>query len=423
MESSMGLLKLSFSVIIILIIVFGIVVSEPPCSRPSCVEVPIDITVYQKEIKVNALENERKLCILCYPGQKKTWYRLWINPKITVNLTDPNQQLEIYHGPNVSAVVENSKATGFLSWPSFSLLKEEYVFNPFNFSCIGIASNKGYIIQFQLKNVEVNFLIYLLAGLLLFFFASTWSRNTLLHYSTGISFGVLGSILIVVFVISKFLPQKLKFLGYGIAIISTSTSLYLWKFFTVYLNDILINHWQILISYVIVAGLVSFAVVYRYGPVTNSRTLDLVKWCLQGLGLVLIYHGTQISEMSIAIIILVFSIYFLPKGFFVWLKRFRYRFFPPKTRLLTEEEYYLEGEIETKKALEELREYCRSPNCDAWKTVSRLNSPNRFASFIQRNAHLSDQELEDYNHSAALMPVDLRDDSSDSEVSISEGYR
>ena len=43
---------------------------------------------------------------------------------------------------------------------------------------------------------------------------------------------------------------------------------------------------------------------------------------------------------------------------------------PP--RLLTEEEYRLQGEVETRKALEQLREYCNSPDCSAWKTVSRI---------------------------------------------------
>lgn len=48
---------------------------------------------------------------------------------------------------------------------------------------------------------------------------------------------------------------------------------------------------------------------------------------------------------------------------------------PP--RLLTEEEYRIQGEVETRKALEELRKYCNSPDCSAWKTVSRIQSPKR----------------------------------------------
>jgi len=51
--------------------------------------------------------------------------------------------------------------------------------------------------------------------------------------------------------------------------------------------------------------------------------------------------------------------------------------FAPKPRLLTDEEYERQGREETRKALEALREYCQSPDCNAWKTMSRLSSPQK----------------------------------------------
>lgn len=50
---------------------------------------------------------------------------------------------------------------------------------------------------------------------------------------------------------------------------------------------------------------------------------------------------------------------------------------PSPPRLLTEEEYRVQGEVETRKALEELRNYCRSPDFSAWTAVSRIQSPKR----------------------------------------------
>lgn len=47
----------------------------------------------------------------------------------------------------------------------------------------------------------------------------------------------------------------------------------------------------------------------------------------------------------------------------------------PKPRILSEEEYIQQAIIETPKALEELRKYCKSPNCDTWRVVSRLQDP------------------------------------------------
>ena len=52
-------------------------------------------------------------------------------------------------------------------------------------------------------------------------------------------------------------------------------------------------------------------------------------------------------------------------------------FFKPEILLLSDEEYHNQGVIETKKALNELKEYCKSPESSPWKTVSILKSPQR----------------------------------------------
>ena len=56
----------------------------------------------------------------------------------------------------------------------------------------------------------------------------------------------------------------------------------------------------------------------------------------------------------------------------------RRRRFPTKRKLLTDDEYWRQGQEETRKALAELRQHVRSPDCNAWKTISRLNSPHRY---------------------------------------------
>jgi hypothetical protein len=60
----------------------------------------------------------------------------------------------------------------------------------------------------------------------------------------------------------------------------------------------------------------------------------------------------------------------------------RYRLFPPKIKLLTEDEYIIQGNIETKRELDKLRDYCRSPECQAWKMISKLKSPQRYFMFV-----------------------------------------
>ena len=52
-------------------------------------------------------------------------------------------------------------------------------------------------------------------------------------------------------------------------------------------------------------------------------------------------------------------------------------FFRPEHKLLSEEEFITQGVVETRKALEELKEYCRSPESKPWQTVRKLQSPVR----------------------------------------------
>lgn len=64
----------------------------------------------------------------------------------------------------------------------------------------------------------------------------------------------------------------------------------------------------------------------------------------------------------------------------IFLFYFFYRLLPkskPKLKLLSEDEYIQQALIETPRALEELRKYCQSPNCDSWKVVSKLHDPKK----------------------------------------------
>ena len=75
-----------------------------------------------------------------------------------------------------------------------------------------------------------------------------------------------------------------------------------------------IEYWHYILGYCILMGIISFAIVYRYGPVTDPRTLNLIQWFLQGIGLVLVYNSSQIREVSIALIIILVTIYNFPRA-------------------------------------------------------------------------------------------------------------
>ena len=73
---------------------------------------------------------------------------------------------------------------------------------------------------------------------------------------------------------------------------------------------------------------------------------------------------------------------------------------PKKPRLITVEEYQIEAVVETEKALHQLREYCKSPECNQWLLAKKLRNLDKFSSFVEGESHISDDELLEYNTSA-----------------------
>ena len=93
------------------------------------------------------------------------------------------------------------------------------------------------------------------------------------------------------------------------------------------------QYFHLLVGYVITAGLVSFAVIYRMGPPSDQRTLNLISWSMQLVSLVMIFTSSYYHHASLALIIVVVSWAAIP----AWLKsgvntQIRKRFFKPKVR-------------------------------------------------------------------------------------------
>nr|XP_045724764.1 nuclear envelope integral membrane protein 1 [Mirounga angustirostris] len=255
------------------------------------------------------------------------------------------------------------------------------------------------------------FFIFLL-GLMLFFCGDLLSRSQIFYYSTGMSVGIAASLLIVIFILSKFMPKKSPI--YVILVGGWSFSLYLIQLVLKNLQEIWRCYWQYLLSYVFTVGFMSFAVCYKYGPLENERSINLLTWTLQLMGLFFMYSGIQIPHIALAIIIIAlctknleYPIHWLYITYRKMCKATE-KTVPP--RLLTEEEYRIQGEVETRKALEELREYCNSPDCSAWKTVSRIQSPKRFADFVEGSPHLTPNEVSVHEQEYGLGSIITEDE-------------
>ncbi len=151
--------------------------------------------------------------------------------------------------------------------------------------------------------------------------------------------GVIASVLILLYIFSKFVPKvslsakyseyfafsivgktsmcaifpQKNILGLGIfaggwAIFGTA--LY---WFLDHLADAVQEYWIYVVIYIVVAAVISFALLYRVGPITNPRTFDLIEWSIQLVGLVMVYFSTQMWQFSVSICALVVLLQVLPR--------------------------------------------------------------------------------------------------------------
>ena len=77
--------------------------------------------------------------------------------------------------------------------------------------------------------------------------------------------------------------------------------------------------------------------------------------------------------------------------------------------------------METEKALEQLRNYCRSPEFNKWKAMKKMHNASRFAGFIDGEDHLSDQEV--FSHISYVSMGESQwtdDESSDDSIGVSD---
>ncbi|KAM9351029.1 nuclear envelope integral membrane protein 1 [Symphorus nematophorus] len=335
----------------------------------------------------------------CYKNSiVPTWRQTWT--RIQVKVWSSN----VFKVDTVEGEEELQELDRFSFWGWFqSLLRERRNETTINISlfskktCFKIdpADKTPYTIK-PVRKFDIYLFLVFFAGMLLFLFADSLSRSQVFFYSAGMSTGMIASLIIVFFILARFLPKKSPF--YVLIVGGWSFSVYAIQLVCKNINIILREHWNVALGYVAVVGFISFAVCYRYGPLSDEKTINILSWTLQLLGLFLVYLGIQIQQVSFAIIVaalfsknLEYPVLLVVAA---WRKIRRYIYWKPEPRrLLTEEEYQKEGEEETRRALEELRKYCNSPEFSPWKAVSRLQSPKRFADFVEGSPHLMPNEV------------------------------
>uniref|UniRef100_G1T4W8 Nuclear envelope integral membrane protein 1 n=1 Tax=Oryctolagus cuniculus TaxID=9986 RepID=G1T4W8_RABIT len=348
------------------------------------------------------------------------WHDIWTRIQIRVNSS------KLIRVTPVDSEEKLKELEQFSIWNFFSsFLKEKLNDTYVN---VGLYSTKTCLkVEIIEKDTEYSvvvmrrfdpklFLVFLL-GLMLFFCGDLLSRSQIFYYSTGMSMGIVASLLIIIFMLSKFMPKKSPI--YVILVGGWSFSLYLIQLVFKNLQAIWSCYWQYLLGYVLTVGFLSFAVCYKYGPLENERSINLLTWALQLLGLCFMYAGIQIPHIALALIVaalctknLEYPVQWL---YITYRKMCKATEKPVPPRLLTEEEYRIQGEVETRKALEELREFCNSPDCSAWKTISRIQSPKRFADFVEGSFHLTPNEVSVHEQEYGLGSIIAQDEEASSE--------
>ncbi|XP_028149433.2 nuclear envelope integral membrane protein 1 [Diabrotica virgifera virgifera] len=353
---------------------------------------------------VHHLENAEKftfdsnggleLQTFCYKGRKKSIIYTW--QSVMFHLNHPNDDYTLYEGSSPEDVLlEYSKNRFYWSTSLFPVKQKSFKINPFNSTCIGVKSSARYTVRFNVINIDFWKIILLGIGLFVYLSAGTLSKNTFFHYVTGIAFGICASVLVLIYIISKVIPKK-PFM-YGVVGMGWTLVIYLWKLLWENIQVILTDYKFYVMWYILFSGFISFVLCYRWGPVENERTINLIKWALQFAGLCSIYNSSDYSEAAMAQIVILLIGYHLPQKWKTAPRTYWKRKFPPKKKLLTNDEYYHQGVVETEKALKSLRDYCSSPDCNQWKTVLKLKDVKRFASFVEGDSHLSDDEVLEYD--------------------------
>uniref|UniRef100_A0A1Y1KIZ8 Nuclear envelope integral membrane protein 1 n=2 Tax=Photinus pyralis TaxID=7054 RepID=A0A1Y1KIZ8_PHOPY len=375
----------------------------------------ISSTQYRRTVKYLAQgpyniaqKDSSELVMFCYDGKPKSIIYLW--QSIYVDLDLKPESYNYYEGPTPDIVYgEYLEQRSSWSLNLFAWKQKSIKLDPFNQTCLGIDTMQKYKISLQVLRFDYWKFLWLVLGVLLFFNAGTLSKNTLFYYICGVSFGICASFLILIYFFSRMFPNRP--LVYGVAVFGWTIGVYMLELLRENIKSVVLIYYEYLIWYTIIMGLISFVVCYRWGPVTNERTRNLIRWSLQALGLVLVLNSTHFQEAAVGQIAIIIFIYNFPTKWVTRSKTYWRRTFPPKTKRLTNAEYYQEGVKETSDALENLRKYCSSPECNQWQTALKLKDVKRFASFIQGNSHLTDAEILEYESSVAT--TDVTDDEED----------
>uniref|UniRef100_A0A1A9VC14 Nuclear envelope integral membrane protein 1 n=1 Tax=Glossina austeni TaxID=7395 RepID=A0A1A9VC14_GLOAU len=351
--------------------------------------------------------SDDNLHIFCYRAKDKSIRRLFETVELRLNIEGDNYKQ--YDGATPEEVKEHYyQQQSLFSFTLFSQKRVRLHLSPFVSSCLGMASQTPYTLELRILRIDFWQVIQLLVGSLLFRYASNLSHNAIFYYVTGIVLGICSSFMLIIWLTSKLVPRRPAM--YGILIGGWTMGLWMIQLLWVHMQVIIVSYRTYVFWYIMITGSISFIVCYRWGPPTNQRSKNIIKWLLQLNSLSMIYFSSFYEEATSAIILVIVASKYFPRSLWYKCRSYWLRKFPPKIRLLTIEEFEAQGVLETTKALEDLRKYASSPDCKQWKMISKLRDPRRFAAFVEGASHLKHEEVLRFESSKYL---DVDEENSD----------
>lgn len=343
---------------------------------------------------------KQNINIYCYSGTGKNLLTLWQTVKFQIKIK--NDEFSQYFGENPEEVYKDYKNDYGWVYNPFQKKPDKTVsLDIFKPTCMAVNTKQNYNIELHIQRVDLWRVLMMIIGVSLIFASRSLSGNPVFFYLCGIVVGVSASFMVLVYYVTRFIPGRT--LTYGLLIGGWTVGVYLVQQLWENIQSIVASYKAYLFWYTLIAGFISFVICYRVGPPKNQRSKNLVMWTLQAVGALVTVFSSQYQEASTAVAVLSLGAKYFPKSLLYCIQGYWRRRFPPRPRLLSDEEYYEQGARETKRALDQLRQYCASPDCKQWSIMLKLHDSKRFASFVEGDSHLSDDEVINYESYAFSM--------------------
>ncbi|XP_043548796.1 nuclear envelope integral membrane protein 2-like isoform X1 [Chiloscyllium plagiosum] len=345
-------------------------------------------------------KNEKKL--FCYAfSQKLNFVDYWSTVEVNIK---SSELMELTYPAEESSFHEPETLKDFIKYFYYQVVSSSYssatefiinIERCNSKTCFKVEPkvlHARYTITVKRQQFELKLISLFVAGIILFVYAKSISRNELFHYCVGFILGIFAP-LVLLLLVCKRIIQRSTFLLLMIASFSTSA-------FLIY--SCVINQSQYrkyLYGYLFVVSCLSYVIFKRHKPLSDEHSITLLSWTLQLVATVLIYCGVTFSQCAYAVIVILLCGSNLHHP--INLIRYIYRkmkqlFKKQEVRFFTEEEYKEQSEVATIKALEDLRRYCKNQDFPTWEVISKVSSPKRLADFILGACHITPEEMQNH---------------------------